>query len=75
MSKDLGRDPKLASIYWTFLLSILFACMLKHFSRVQFFVIPMGYSLPGYFVHGILQARILEWVAMPSSRGSSQTRK
>ena len=25
-------------------------------------------------VHGILQARILEWVAMPSSRGSSQPR-
>ena len=32
---------------------------------------PMDYSLPGSFVHGILQARILEWVAMPSSRGSS----
>ena len=25
-------------------------------------------SLPGSSVHGILQARILEWVAMPSSR-------
>ena len=25
-------------------------------------------------VHGIIQARILEWVAMPSSRGSSQLR-
>ena len=33
---------------------------------------PMEYSLPGSSVHGILQARILEWVAMPSSRGSSQ---
>ena len=28
----------------------------------------------GYSVHGILQARILEWVAVPSSRGSSQPR-
>ena len=27
-----------------------------------------------YTVHGILQARILEWVAMPSSKGSSQPR-
>ena len=27
-----------------------------------------------YIVHGILQARILEWVAFPSSRGSSQPR-
>ena len=28
----------------------------------------MDYSPPGSSVHGILQARILEWVAMPSSR-------
>ena len=35
---------------------------------------PMDCSLPGSSVHGILQARILEWVAMPFSRGSSQPR-
>ena len=36
---------------------------------------PHGlYTLPGFSVRGILQARILEWVAMPSSRGSSQPR-
>ena len=35
---------------------------------------PMGCSLLGSSVHGILQVRILEWVAMPSSRGSSQPR-
>ena len=34
----------------------------------------MDCSLPGFSVHGILQARILEWVAIPFSRGSSQTR-
>ena len=34
----------------------------------------MDCSPPGSCVHGILQARILEWVAMPSSRGSSQPR-
>ena len=28
-------------------------------------------DVPASSVHGILQARILEWVAMPSSRGSS----
>ena len=33
---------------------------------------PMDSSPPGSFAHGILQARILEWVAMPFSRGSSQ---
>ena len=32
---------------------------------------PMDYSPPASSVHGISQARILEWVAMPSSRGSS----
>ena len=35
---------------------------------------PLDCSPPGSSVHGILQARILEWVAMPSSRGSSQLR-
>ena len=36
--------------------------------------IPTDCSLTGSSVHGILQARILEWVAMPSSRGSSWPR-
>ena len=35
---------------------------------------PMDCSPSGYSVHGILQARIQEWVAIPSSRGSSQPR-
>ena len=35
---------------------------------------PMDGSPPGSSVHGILQARMLEWVAMPSSRGSSRPR-
>ena len=30
---------------------------------------PVDCSLPGFSVHGILQARILEWVAMPSLQG------
>ena len=35
---------------------------------------PMDCSLPGSSVHGIFPARILEWVAMPSSRESAQPR-
>ena len=35
---------------------------------------PMFCSLPGSSLHGILQARILEWVAIPFSRRSSQPR-
>ena len=41
-------------------------------SCVQLFRNPMDCSPPSSSVHGILQARIREWVAMPSSRGSSQ---
>ena len=35
---------------------------------------PMDYSPPGSSVHGILQARIMEWAAISISRGSSQPR-
>ena len=35
---------------------------------------PMDRSLPASSVHGILQARILEWIFIPFSRGSSQPR-
>ena len=38
------------------------------------FVIPMNCCLPGYSVYGISQARILEWVAISYSKGSSQPR-
>ena len=40
------------------------ADMLSRFSRVQL-LDAMDCSLPGSSVHGVLQARILEWVAIP----------
>ena len=53
-------------------------CMLccAVFSRSVMFdsCAPMACSPQGYSVHGILHLRILEWIAMPSSRGSSQPR-
>ena len=49
------------------------AAVLSRFSCVQL-CNPMHWSLLGSYVHGILQAKILEWVAMPSYRGSSQLR-
>ena len=49
-------------------------CMLSHFSHVWLFCSPLDCSPPGSPVHGILEARILKWVAMPSSRGSSWPR-
>ena len=49
----------------TELLSILLS---SHFSHVRLCCDPLDCSLPGSSFHGILQARILEWVAMPSFR-------
>ena len=43
--------------------------VLGPFSHVQLFVTPMDCSPPGSSGHAILQARILELFAMPSSRG------
>ena len=34
----------------------------------------MDYSLPGSSIHGIFQARVLEWAAISFSKGSSQPR-
>ena len=45
--------------------------VLIHFSRVRFFVTRWTTSPPCSSVHGIFPARILEWVAISSSRGSS----
>ena len=36
---------------------------------------PMDYNLPGSSIHGIFQARVLEWVAISFSRGSSWPRE
>ena len=39
-------------------------------SHVWLFCNPIDHSSPGSSVHGIFQVKILEWIAMPSSRGS-----
>ena len=48
---------------------LLFSC-----GHVWLFCDPMRCSPPGFSVHGISQARILEWVAISFSRGSSPPR-
>ena len=50
-------------------------CMLNHFSHVQLSVILWTVARQDPLSHGILQARILEWVAMLSARGSSSRSK
>ena len=59
---------------WTRLkwLSIMWCMHPCCFQSCPILCSSMNCTLPGSSVHGILQARILEWVAMPSSRGSSQ---
>ena len=45
--------------------------LLNCFSHVRLFETPVDCSPPGSSLHGVLQARILEWVAISYSRGSS----
>ena len=47
-------------------------CCAKLLWSCQILCESMDCNPPGSSVHGILQARILEWIAMPSSRGSSR---
>ena len=81
----LPKDPRLLSggLAWDLDLSIsgvgckcwfaFITCVLSHFSCVRF-CDPMDWSPPGSSVHGLLQERILEWVSIPFSRGSSWPR-
>ena len=53
---------------------ILLCCYCLIDKKCPYFCDPMDYSLPGSSIHGISQARILEWVAISFSRGSSWPR-
>ena len=59
-------------LYITYITLCAVLCLVTH--SCPTLCNPMDYSPPGSSVHGILQARILEWVAMPSSMESSQGR-
>ena len=57
--------------WYSFVCVYVCVCVLSH---VQFFCNPMDCSPSGSSLHGISQARILEWVAISSPRGTSQPR-
>ena len=59
-----GKPINIYSVYVSVKVKIAQSCLT--------FYDPMDCSPSGSSVHGILQARILEWVAIPFSRGSSQ---
>ena len=67
-------DTRLAGITTECHNSVIFVVVIYSLSGVWLFCDSTDCSPPGSSVHGILQARILEWVATPSSRGSSQPR-
>ena len=57
-------------------LTIQFSCVhVKSLQLCPTLCDPMDCSPPGSSVHGILQARILGWVAIPFSKGSSPSRE
>ena len=65
------RSPENSNVSKWFLRNVcIYVCVVIAQSCLTFWD-PMDYSSPGSSVHEILQARILEWVAMPFSRGSS----
>ena len=64
---------KLLEIWINFINSDILP-LLSHFNRVCLFVTPQTVSPPVSSVHRILQARILDWVAISFSRGSSWPR-
>ena len=53
---------------------VIVAAVIQLLSCVRLFCDPTDYSPQSSFVHGVFQARILEWIAISFSRGSSQTR-
>ena len=68
------NDSKIYSLY---IIYIMYICVCVCAQSLQSCLIlwnPMDCRLPGSSVHGIFQARILEWVAISYSRGSSWPR-
>ena len=69
LSEDLKYEGKSQEMRQDSSQSHMHVRMLSRFSRVW----PcdhLDHGAPGFFIHGILQARTLEWVVMPFSRGS-----
>ena len=79
MILNLGRcSAKSSAVFicaalWSFTLS-MYLCCAYVLSHVRLLVTPMDCSALGSSVHGIFHTRILEWVAIYSSRGSSWPR-
>ena len=71
MSTSYKWDMIIEHIYWIIPLNVTRKWKCWSISLCLTLWDPMGCRPPGSPVHGLLQARILEWVAVPFSRGSS----
>ena len=73
-----GHQARKQPVGWIRRLALTYMCTVcvhaKSFQSCLTRCNLMDCSLPGFTVLGILQARVLEWVDMPSSRGSSWPR-
>ena len=74
MHSNLGDYQHKIITYTWVVIYHMHACILSCFSRV-WLCDPIDCSPPGSSVHGILQARILKWITMPSSRGIFPTQR
>ena len=68
-SIEINSDDTISTIQWPPEV-VSFCCLVNKLCLILWD--PMDYSPPDFSVHGISQARILEWVAISSSRGSSR---
>ena len=59
--------PRTLHVCTTFHPLLLLLLLLSHISRVRLFATPWTVALPGSSVHGISQARVLEWTAIAFS--------
>ena len=69
--KDLGGEDRRPEPYFLLFQKLWCMCA-KSLQLCPTLCNPVDCSPPGSYVHEILQARILEWVVMPSSKGSYQ---
>ena len=70
LAGGVGRRPSSATVALRLEANtLIFSCV--HARSLQSRPTHCNCSPPGSSVHGILQARILEWLAIPSSKGSS----
>ena len=75
LASHIKKFTQQLQVYTAATLELFLHCVCTLVTQLSLtFCNPMDCSSPGSSVHGIPQARILEWIAIPFSRGSSLLR-